>query len=73
VTTGCSKRSKTDTPDNSGLDTYGTKTDLSAWMKTNGISKGGTLIKDYCPACARYFVKYVFPFLDSGAVGTYVC
>ncbi|MCY1721072.1 hypothetical protein OU798_12010 [Prolixibacteraceae bacterium Z1-6] len=30
-----------------------------SWMKTNNSSKGGSLIPEYYPAYAKYFVKYV--------------
>jgi glucosylceramidase len=30
-----------------------------AWMKTNGLPKGGSLKKEYYEAYARYFVKYI--------------
>ncbi len=29
------------------------------WMKTNGDTKGGNLLKEYYPAYAKYFVKYI--------------
>lgn len=37
-----------------------------AWMKTNGSPKGGSLKKEYYPAYAQYFVKYLKAMREHG-------
>ncbi len=36
------------------------------WMKDNGASKGGSLLPEYYPAYATYFVKYVQSMAEAG-------
>ena len=36
------------------------------WMKDNGASKGGSLLPEYYPAYARYFVRYVQGMAEEG-------
>src|SRR6201999_400550 len=37
-----------------------------AWMKTNQNTKGGSLLPEYYPAYAKYFVKYILAMRQQG-------
>ena len=42
-----------------GIKIMGSPWSAPAWMKTNALPKGGSLKKEYYPAYAQYFVKYI--------------